>query len=58
MPPLAELYEHHATDCLRAADLMDDHRFRTRLLGMAHKWMAEAAQLRAATALPCGDRKT
>ena len=41
------LYERHAQECLRAAEVTDDLRSRERLLEMAHQWTEEAAALKA-----------
>ena len=47
MPALPKLYEHHAKDCARAADLTDDPKRREHLLELAYEWAHAAAVLRA-----------
>jgi hypothetical protein len=42
-----DLYERHAQERLRAAEVTDDLRLRERLLKMAHQWTEEAAVLKA-----------
>ena len=42
---LKKLYEHHAKECLQAAELTDDSRSRERFLKLAHQWTDEAAAL-------------
>jgi hypothetical protein len=41
--PLKKLYQHHAEDCLRVAELADDPRRRDLYLKLAREW-AEAAE--------------
>ena len=40
MPSLAELYEHHARDCIHAAGQADNPKSREMLLKLAREWMA------------------
>ena len=40
MPSQADLYEHFANDCVRAADRMDDPKYREWLLKLARDWTA------------------
>jgi hypothetical protein len=48
MPTLADLYEEHARDCLRAAEQTDnDPAKRLMLLKLAHAWERDALVLRA-----------
>jgi hypothetical protein len=46
MPALTKLYERHAKDCARAADLTDDPKRREQLLQLAYEWAHAAAILR------------
>jgi hypothetical protein len=46
MSELTKLYQHHAKDCLHAAELTDNPKYREPLLKMAAEW-TEAAALRA-----------
>jgi hypothetical protein len=46
MPPLDELYEYHAHDCVHSARLTDDPKRRELLLKLAREWTQEAAALR------------
>jgi hypothetical protein len=52
MPPLDELYEYHARDCINSAEQTDDPKHRELLLKMAREWTQEAAALRAAPEQP------
>jgi hypothetical protein len=42
---LKKLYEHHAEDCVRAAELTVDPRRREQYLKLAHEWTAAAKAL-------------
>jgi DNA-binding FrmR family transcriptional regulator len=46
MPTLAQIYEDHAEDCIRAAARMDDPKQRDVLLHLAIKWREDAQALR------------
>ena len=48
--PLRKLYQHHAEDCFRAAELMDDPRRRELYLKLAREW-TEAAEALGADAV-------
>ena len=52
MPSLAELYEHHARECIQSAERADDPKRRELLLKMEREWTEEAAALRAAPKRP------
>jgi hypothetical protein len=43
---LKKLYEHHANDCVRVAELTVDPRRRERYLKLAREWTEAAAALR------------
>jgi hypothetical protein len=45
IPALRKLYQHHAKDCLRAAELADDPRRRELYLKLAHQWTEAAEEL-------------
>jgi hypothetical protein len=47
MPALTKLYERHAKDCARAADLTDDPKRREQFMKLAYEWAQAAAVLRA-----------
>jgi hypothetical protein len=40
MPSLAELYEHHARDCIHAAGRTENPKSREMLLKLAREWAA------------------
>jgi hypothetical protein len=46
MPTLAQIYEDHAEDCIRAAARTDDPKPRDELLHLAIKWRDDAQALR------------
>jgi hypothetical protein len=46
MPTLAQIYEDHAEDCIRAAARADDPKPREALLHLAIKWRDDAQALR------------
>jgi hypothetical protein len=46
MPTLAQIYEDHAEDCIRAAARTDDPKPRDALLHLAVKWRDDAQALR------------
>jgi hypothetical protein len=48
MPTLAEVYEDHAEDCIRAAAKVEDPKRRDVLLDLAVKWREDAQALRRA----------
>ena len=48
MPTLAEVYEDHAEDCIRAAARAEDPKRRDVLLDLAVKWRKDAQALRRA----------
>jgi hypothetical protein len=41
----AELYEFHASECVRAAERTDDPELRERFLRLAREWMLDIANL-------------
>ena len=43
--PLRKLYQHHADDCLRVAELADDPRRRELYLKLASEWIEAAETL-------------
>jgi hypothetical protein len=47
MPLLAELYEHHARECIQAAGRTDNPKYREMLLKMEREWTQAAATLQA-----------
>ena len=47
--PLRKLYQHHADDCLRAAELALDPRRREQYLKLARQWTEAADALQAST---------
>jgi hypothetical protein len=48
MPTLAQVYEDHAEDCIRAAARAEDPKHRDVLLDLAVKWREDAQALRRA----------
>ena len=46
MPPLVQLYEYHAEDCIRSATKTDDPKQRDLLLKLASAWREDAERLR------------
>ena len=46
MPTLAEVYENHAEECLRAAAKTDDPRQRALMLKLASAWREDAEALK------------
>ena len=47
MSQLAQLYDHHAEDCLRSAEKIDNPGHRAMLLKAAAEWREDAQALRA-----------
>ena len=46
--PLAQLYDRHAEECVRAAEQTDDPRRRALMLKLAEEWRRDAEALRQA----------
>ena len=46
MPTLAQVYENHAEECLRAAAKADDPKQRALMLKLAHAWRKDAEALK------------
>ena len=46
MPTLAEIYEQHAEECLRAAAKTENPKYRDMLLKFARTWRVQAEALR------------
>ena len=46
MPTLAEVYENHAEECLRAAAKADDPKQRALMLKLANAWREDAEALK------------
>ena len=46
MPTLAQVYENHAEECLRAAAKADDPQRRALMLKLAHAWRKDAEALK------------
>jgi hypothetical protein len=58
LPTLAELYEHHARECIHAAARTDNSKSRETLLKMGREWTQAAATLRASNGPAAEERES
>ena len=55
MPSLAEIYEHHARECIHSAERADNPKTRELMLKTEREWTQAAAALRASNGLKAAE---